>query len=250
VLNHDVCNQLATPVPLRGGYIYGGSAGIRCGHLFPLKPLYLLKISSHPLRGGNICETVEALPEGCGAATLYAQALPENTSTICPHGNNENSHMIELERNTTTLRQNFPVTAQFFAETAQFCAAADQFCAVTAQFCAETEQFFAVTDQFCAATAQFCAETDQFFVATAQFCGTTDQFCAATAQFFAVTDQFCAATAQFFAVTDQFCAATAQFYSMTQKNVSKAGDPLPAIEKTFRTYENKGKWAVRMCAYA
>jgi len=118
--NDDACNQLTTPAPLRGGYIYGGSAGIYCGHLFPLKPLYLLKISSHPLRGDTICETAEALPEGRGAATLYAQALPENTSTICPHGDNENSYMIELERVNSTFQQTFSMPDELSATTAQF----------------------------------------------------------------------------------------------------------------------------------
>jgi len=173
-------------------------------------------------------QTTEALPEGRGAVTLYAQALLEDTSTICHHGNNENSHMIDLERNTTTLLQNFPVTAQFCAETKQFCAAAEQ-------FFAETDQFFAATKQFCAAAEQFCAETNQFCAATKQFCAETDQF-------FAATKQFCAAAEQFFAETEQF-------YSMTQKNVSTVGERYPAIEKTFRTFKYKGKWAVRMRIY-
>ena len=124
--NNVICKQLMTSAPLRGGYICGGSAGIRFSHLFPLKPLNM-------------------------------------------HKKNENFYMIELERNTTTLRQNFPVTAQYVKTTETYVGTSDRYVKTA-------ETYVGTADRYVKAAETYVGTADRYVKTVETYVGTSDRY--------------------------------------------------------------------------
>ena len=146
MLNHDVCNQLAAQVPLRGGYIYegsagrprrgrpicGGTAGIRCGHLLPLKAWKLLNM----------------------------------------HNKNKNSY--KLCHDTAALRQKFPVTETYFS-TIQIIIKRAKVYTPTIQVIIKTAKVYSQTAQIIIKMAKIYFQTAQIYVKTTETYFSTTQ---------------------------------------------------------------------------